>query len=387
MKLASFALSLLFVLGSGLVWGGPTEDALRIGDEAYAKKEYNSALTTWINAYNERLNAKTANDETCAQLLQRAGDLMSRSGSAKLAADVFTKLLALRETLSGKDNLETVKVKNLLAVQLANAGGDLEVALQLAQETATFYGKAGAEFTEEHLQSLANVGNILLLKKDRIAASEVFSAIITLGGDHIKKDSDHIVTAYGSMATIASFFGRTKDEIENRKKAAIAAGQSYGAKSSKTYAARIAVATTLSGSGDTKGAREIYTSILSDLKEAGVDDDKAVQQQWTVALYRLFAIETAAGNEESAFSLIKAAFEHCKIGFGETDANMLPIALDLAKVHLKKGDYQEGVKCYQRVLDIRRRNLGPDSPDTKETQKILNELYEDVRKAEAAKKK
>jgi hypothetical protein len=45
------------------------------------------------------------------------------------------------------------------------------------------------------------------------------------------------------------------------------------------------------------------------------------------------------------------------------------------------------VKCYQRVLDIRRRNLGPDSPDTKETQKILNELYEDVRKAEAAKKK
>jgi tetratricopeptide (TPR) repeat protein len=388
MKLQSTALSLLLVFSCcGLIWGGPSEDALKIGDEAYANKDYKSALTTWINAYNERQTAKTANDETCAQLLARLGDLLGRTGSSKLAVDVYEKLLVLRGALSGKDNPETQKIKNFLLVQIANSGGDLDRALLLAQEAATFFGNAGPNFIEEHLQSLTNVGSILLEKKERIAAHEVFTAIVSIAGDRPQEGSEYVVSAYGSMAAIAAFFGRSNDEILYRQKAATAAKESFGAENSKTYAARIVVATTLSGSGDTKGAREVYASILSDLEKGGSSEEKLVQQQWTVALYRLFALETAAGNEDRAFSLIKSAFEHCKIGFGETDTNMLPIALDLAKVHLKKGNYQEGVKCYQRVLDIRRRNLGPDSPDTKETQKILNELYEDVRKAEAAKKK
>ena len=45
----------------------------------------------------------------------------------------------------------------------------------------------------------------------------------------------------------------------------------------------------------------------------------------------------------------------------------------------------EGDQLSGDLLDIRRRELGPDDPSTQQTQKILNELYDEVRKAEAKK--
>ena len=162
----------LLALGGGDVLSGPSEDALRVGNEAFDKKDYTSALTTWLNAYNERAEAKTATDETCAQLLDRASNLMSLiPGNSKPAAAAMEKLLALRETLSGKEHPDTLTVKSKLSVQLANSGEDLERAQILAQEAATGFEKAGPDFFYQHLQALVNVGGILLMKKDRRAAN------------------------------------------------------------------------------------------------------------------------------------------------------------------------------------------------------------------------
>ena len=65
------AVLFLLAISAALAGAGPTEDALRVGEEAFAKKEYASAVTTWTNAYNERATAGTADDETCATVLLR----------------------------------------------------------------------------------------------------------------------------------------------------------------------------------------------------------------------------------------------------------------------------------------------------------------------------
>lgn len=376
----------LLALGGGDVLGGPSEDALRVGNEAFDKKDYTSALTTWLNAYNERATANTAIDETCAQLLERASNLMSLiPGNSKPAAAAMEKLLALRETLSGKEHMDTLTVKSKLSVQLANSGEDLERAQILAQEAATGFEKAGPDFFYQHLQALVNVGGILLIKKDRLAANEVFSAVTTLGTGSSKKVMDLVSSAYNSMAEIALFFGRSADRILYKKKSAEAIIAHSGANSPAAYAARIEVAEVLTASGDGKAARAAYEDILVDLGRANVGEDKILQQRWVLALYRLSSLETTLGDQGRAYGLLRSALEHGRIGFGDLDVNMLPIYLDLAKMHLKRGLLGEGVKCYQRVLDIRRRELGPDDPNTQETQKMLNELYDEVRKAEAKK--
>lgn len=378
-------LALLALVGGSLI-GGPSEDALRVGIESFDKKDYTSALTTWLNAYNERATANTANDETCAQLLDRAAGLLALiPGNEKQAAAAMEKLLLLRETLSGKEHTDTLMAKSKLSVQLANSGADLERAQSLAQEAAQGFEKAGPEFFYQHLQALVNVGGILLLKKDRLAANEVFSAVTTLGTGSSKKVMDLVASAYNSMADIATFFGRNSDRIIYEKKSAEATTAHHGPNSPASYAARIEVAEVLTASGDGKAARAAYEDVLLDLGRANVGEDKLLQQRWVLALYRLAALETTLGDESRAYGLIRSALEHGRIGFGELDVNMLPIYVDLAKLHLKRGLLSEGVKCYQRVLDIRRRELGPDDPNTQETQKILNELYDEVRKAEAKK--
>ena len=95
----------LLALGGGDVLGGPSEDALRVGNEAFDKKDYTSALTTWLNAYNERATADTANDEPCAKLLTRSAGLLTQSSRYKEAVVCLENLLKLREKLSGADNL------------------------------------------------------------------------------------------------------------------------------------------------------------------------------------------------------------------------------------------------------------------------------------------
>ena len=378
-------LALLTLVG-GRVIGGPSEDALRVGIEAFDKKDYTSALTTWLNAFNERATANTANDETCAQLLDRATNLLILfPGNEKQAAGALEKLLALRETLSGKEHTDTLMVKSKLSVQIANVGGDLDRAQSLAQEAAKGFEIAGAEFFYQHLQALVNLGGILLLKKDRLAANEVFSAVTTLGTGSSTKVMDLVSSAYNSMAEIALFFGRNADRVRYKKKYVEATIAHYGPNKPASYSARVELAEVLSASGDGKGARAAYEDILVDLGRANVGEDKLLQQRWVLALYRLAALETTLGDEARAYGLIRSALEHGRIGYGELDANMLPIYLDLAKLHLKRGLLGEGVKCYQRVLDIRRRELGPDDPSTQETQKILNELYDEVRKVEAKK--
>lgn len=377
--------SALLLSTAAVCFAGPTEDALRVGEEAFEKKEYASALTTWINAYNERATADTANDETCAKLLTRSAGLLMQSSRYKEAVVCLENLLKLREKLSGADNLETYRVKSMLGAQISNSGGDVDRAERLVREAAEALAKAGDEHIDDRLVALTNLGGILLGKKDRLGAHDVFREVVRLSETIPNKSPSLAIDSYRSMASIAEFFGRSKDSLQYLRKAAELSRKHFGEHSPAAYMSRIEVASSLAGAGLNADARTAYDSLLDDLeKKAPGPEDKLLHQRWATAAYRLAYVEVALNNRDRTFQLMKVALEHAILGWGELDANTLPVYLDMAKLHIMRKNYREGVRCYQKVLDIRRRELGPDDKSTRETQQILNELLEDVRKAEAA---
>ena len=366
---------------------GPTEDALRVGDEAFDNKNYSSALTTWVNAYNERATADTANDETCAKLLTRAAGLLAQTGRYKEAVTCLENLLKLREKLNGAADIETQKVKSLLGAQISNAGGDVDRAERLVRESAEALAKAGDEHLDARLLALTNLAGILFVKKDRLGAHELYAEVVSLSEKNPAQAPNLAIDAYRSMSSIADFFGRSKDSLQYMRKAADLSRKHFGSDSPAAIMLRIEVAATLSGAGLNADAKAEYEKILSDLeKKAPSPGEKLLHQRWATAAYRLAYVEAGLNNSDRAFELIKTSLAHAVHGWGDLDANTLPVYLDLAKMHITRKNYREGVRCYQKVLDIRRRELGPDDKSTKETQQILNELLEDVRRAEAAKK-
>lgn len=364
---------------------GPTEDALRVGEEALAKKEYSSAITTWTNAYNERATANTANDETCAKLLLNNGQLLGQLARYKESAICYENLLILRSKLNGETHPETQKVKALLAAQTSNSGGDVDRAEKLVREAEEALSKAGNEYFDDHLLALTNLAGILYVKKDRLGAHELYSQVVALCEKHPTKSMNLAIEACSSMASIAEFFGRSKDKIQYLRRAVELSRKHIGTDDPATYLTRIDLASAQSAAGLNADAKSSYESIISDMeKKSPPASDKLLQQRWAIAAYRLAYVESALSNQDRVYELIKSSLTHAQAGWGDLDANTLPIYLDLAKLHLMRKNFKEGVKCYQKVLDIRRRELGPDDSSTKETQKILNELLEDVRKAEAA---
>lgn len=367
-------------------WAGPTEDALRVGEEAFAKKDYGSAVTTWVNAFNERAAANTQNDETCATLLSKAGMLLSQLGRFKDSLGCYEKLLELREKLNGSDSLETQKVKPPLAAQIGNTGGDLERAENLLRESEAALAKGGDAAFDDRLLALTNLGSILLLKKDRLASHECFAKVVSLGEKHPTKMQNLVAQAYSSMAGIAQFFGRSKDQIQYQQRAAEVSAKAFGANEQPALQARVELATTLNAAGMNADAKKEFEDVLSGLeKRAPSSEEKGLHQVWATAAYRLAVVESALGNQDRVYELAKTSLKHAQTGWSELDANTLSIYLDLARLHIQRKNYAEGVKCYQRVLDIRRRELGPDHPDTKDTQRILNDLVEDVKKLQGAK--
>ncbi len=360
---------------------GPTEDALRIGKEAEEKKEFQSAITTYVNAFNERAQEKTDEDETCAELLKRAGTLLAGNGNFKVAADCYGKLLRIRRKLSGEKHPETGKVSSLLAAQLANSGGDLDQALQFASDAVDMLSQAGDGYREDLLVALGNKAAILLLKKDRLAANELYVQLIQKCEEQPGKNLDLIANAYDSMAGIAGFFGRAKDQISYMKRSAEAMAKHHGENSPAAFMARINLATIQIESGQKKEAKALLEEIIADLRKApGAEKDSLLQQRWCIAEYRMAIVTSNLGEVDAAYGWIKSSLAHGIKGWNETHSQLLSIYLDLARLHLSRKELDEAVRCYQRVLDIRRRELGPDHEDTKETQRTLSELYQETQK-------
>ncbi|MBX7207835.1 MAG: tetratricopeptide repeat protein [Verrucomicrobiaceae bacterium] len=382
------AVLFLLAISAALAGAGPTEDALRVGEEAFAKKEYASAVTTWTNAYNERATAGTADDETCATVLLKLADLLVQVGRAKEAVVCYENLLVLRRKLGGEENLEMHKAKRALAAQIANTGGNLDRAEQLAREAADGFGKLGGESSEDRLVAMTTLAGVLLVKKERIDAHEIYSQVLALSEKDGAKSMKCAVEACNGMAAIADFFGRSKDKLQYMRKAVDLSRQHLGAHDPATYLARIDYAGAQSASGLNTDAKATYEGILADLeKKPPSPSERVLQQRWAVAAYRLAYVESALDHPDRTYELAKEALVHAKSGWGDLDANTMAVYLDLAKLHIMHKNFDEGVKCYQKVLDIRRRELGPDHESTRETQKILNELLEDVRKAREAAKK
>lgn len=353
---------------------GPTEDALRIGDEALAAGDRQSAGTTWVNAFNERATANTATDETCAKLLERAGKLFMEDGNSGAAFGVYEKLFPLRENLSGKDSVETAKIAVRYAELTVMNGGDTTRAERLAREATATFQKAGPEYAQDELEARMNVAFALMGRKDRIGAQTAYLEALEFGKGRKGVDQALVGNCYWMLADIASFFGRTQDAQTYAKKRIEFLHESVGKHSPPYYTACLQYGTLLPAAE----RPAFYQQLLTQLKSA--PSSESIQGVQMTVSERLALIEFNQNNRERGIDLFQDAIRYGTKAYGATNGRLLQTYLNLAKSLLVEKRYDEGVAAYKKVLAIRKKALGDDHAETIETQKLLDNLIANLDK-------
>jgi tetratricopeptide (TPR) repeat protein len=368
-------------------FAGPTEDALAFGEKALKVGEIQSALTTWLNAYNERANAKTEKDETCAKLLWNLGTVASQVGSNDMAKTCFEKLVALRRELNGRTHVETAKAEASLLLVLANDDKNMEAALALAKESVEALPDNDEKLARSRMNALVNLGGVLLRNKDRIPANEAYLKALEFSKKYPEQTKGLTAICHENMATIAQFFGRTKDQKAHLKEMMAEQEKLGEPLSEKTLNTRLMLADGLQSAGDSQQARGEYEKVIEAIGGSkNAMNDTGVRKVLVAAQYRLAVMESQLGNRSRTLVLLKSARKEGEAVFGKESLSMSSVYLDLAKIALLEKEYDTGLDAYRAILALRRKHLGPEHKDTIETELILREVTADVERVRAAKK-
>ena len=369
------------------VIAGPTEDALAYGEKALKIGENQSAATTWLNAYNERANAKTEKDETCATLLWNLANLYSQVSQTEMAQQCLEKLVAIRREINGKTHEKTATAEARLVTVIASIGKNLDLALRVAKESLDALPADNEALAPSRVTALFNHASVLLARKERIEANEACLATLEFAKKYPKARPEIVPLCYENMAAIAAFFGRTKDRMNYLETALEKQRAISGPGSQETLNAWLNVADVHRDSAETDKARIAYEGLIKAAKGGkNADTDKAVGMIVTQAEYRYAIMEFQANNLARSLELLKATAADGERVLGKDAQGLLSAYLDLARVALKQEDYDTCLNTYRKVLSLRKKHLGADHKDTLETQKMLGEVEAEVNRVRAARK-
>ena len=366
------------LLVTGLLRADPTEDALKVGLEALDKGDRTAAATTFVNAFNERAAARTEKDGTCMLLIASAGRLFADGGKADVAATCFERLYAISLALNGPSHPDTITIGVHLAHYLGRAGMNTEMAKRLCVE-----GMVASQLNPEipghvHLRALYTRADILLAEKDRIAAALAFRDFLKHAHAMRNPPQTVIANVYFNLGTIDSFFGRAKDAQAQFKNAFASLKKGRGDMGIDALSLRLAIADQLSAAEAVEVLKEIVNDVGS---VAGVKSNTSLQQVLCSSEFKLAIKESEIGQTDGLVARLRSAIAHGIAGYGEDHDQLLQLYLQLAKLHLSKRQNKEGVECYRHVLAIRKKALGPDHESVAVTQKILDDLIEDLKKS------
>ena len=376
--LALAALSLVAVLGA---WAGPTEDALAYGEKALKVGEVQSALTTWLNAYNERASEKTEKDETCAKLLWNIANVAGQVSQAELAQQCLEKLVNIRRGLNGKTHVETAKAEARLVTVVASIGKDLDLALKIAKESLDALPADDEALAPSRMTALVNYSSVLLRRKERIEANEACIAAVEFAKKHPKANPALLTVCYENMASIAGFFGRAKDRMNYLETALANERETSGKSSVAALTSWLNVADARRDGGEADKARVEYDGLIETIRgKKDAKNDSNTLLILTQAEYRLAILEFSADNLKRSLDLLKAAAADGEKSLGKDAQGLLNVYLDLARVALRQEDFDTGLATYRKVLSLRKKHLGAEHKDTLETRRILEEVEADVRR-------
>lgn len=355
------------------VLAGPTEDALRVGEESLAAGDRQAAKTTWLNAYNERATAETATDETCAKLLQKVGELCLEDGDARTALAIYEKLLPLREALSGANSTETAIVSVTFAELIVTTGGDTTRAERLSKEAAATFEKAGKDFDPHRFEAMLNIAYARYGRKDRIGAQTAYLEALEFGKSHEGIDPEGIAVCYRMLANISAFFGRSAEALGYAQQAVEQLLKTVGPAARSTIENCLFYGPLL----PLAERPTFYASVIKDLEAA---PKTPVVHQGLAELHSRMALMkfNELNDREGSLAHFRNAVTHAEKGYGETNGALISPLLNLAKVMLVMKRYEEGAAAYRKIYAIRKKVLGPDHADTIQTQELLQKLESQI---------
>ncbi len=359
------------------IQAGPTEDALKVGKDAFAAGDKESAITTWINAYNERAVAKNAEDATCAELLQNAAKALTEVGRHPNALDCYEKLYPLRINLNGPKDPKTASVARLLAELLIDTGGDVDRAERLILEAQESLKGTGDEYLADRFAVMLDLAYVKLARKDRLGANKDLAECLEFAKKNPGVPASKIGAAHLLLSEIAAFFGRPADQVRHHRRAVDYTIQEFGKNHSQSYNARAR----LIGILPAAEASQEWNAFNKELEAVPEDKRNESYYQISGVVKRQLAMNAyQAGNRKGAITWFKAAINHGNKGWGPLSTELIRPYIDMAKLQLMENDFDAGIESYRKVVAIRKAALGENHADTQETQKILDGLIEEVKR-------
>ena len=370
------------VVGALLVGGAlradPPQEGLKAGLDALEKGDRNTAAMTFINAFNAAATVGRDKNPTCMLLISSAGRLFAESGNAPIAAQCFERLYAISLAINGPTDPHTVTLAVHLAHYMGRAGTNMDLAKRLCSE-----GVAACRMDPDiprhvYLRALYTHADILFAEKDRIGSAMAFRDYLKPALAEPRPAHNVIATIYFRLGNIDNFFGRAADAKVQFQHAAEHLQKGRREVTVEAFNLRLGIADQVSGAE----SAEVLQQLLGDLARVpGVSTNVSLQQVWCATEFKLAILESQLNRHGALVARLKSAIAHGIAGYGEDDSQLLQIYLQLAKLHLSKGQNKEGVECYRRVLAIRIKSLGPEHESVAVTQKILDDLLADLKKS------
>ena len=280
--------------------------------------------------------------------------------------------------LNGMTHPHTVTAWVHLAHHLGRAGQNLELAKRLCVEGIIACQLDPTIPRHVYRRALYTRAEILYGEKNRIGAARAYTDYLHHALQERNPPQVVVATVYFKLAEVDDFFGRAADAAAKSKLGAEFLERGRRDMSIEALGLRLGLADQTTPAE----AVGLLKDILTDLaKVPGVQANPPLQQVWCTTEFKLAILESETTSSGALIARLKSSIAHGVAGYGEDDEQLLPIYMELAKLHLAKNQNQEGVACYRRVLAIRIQVLGPDHESVVTTQKILDELLADLKRS------
>ncbi|RDW58657.1 hypothetical protein BP6252_13133 [Coleophoma cylindrospora] len=290
---------------------------------------------------------------------ERIGKFYFHQGKYTDAEKMYREALELRETVLGKEHIETLASMANLAGVLSSQGkySDAEkIYREALQLKKTVLGKDHPET----LTSMNNLANILSKQGKYLDAEKLHREALQLREITIDKDHPSILTSMNNLAEVLSSQGKYLDAEKIYREALQSWEIVLGKDHPSTLTGMSNLANVLSNQGKYLDAEKIHRESLQS-REIVLGKD---HPSTLTSMNNLAEVLGRQGKYLEAEKIHREALQSLETVLGKNHPSTLTSMNNLATVLSGQGKYPDAEKMHREVLQSRETVLGKDHPNT-----------------------
>ena len=328
------------------------------------------ALTFAIFAAGAPISAARTGDDAIA--LSNQEIQLSNQGKYREALPLAEKAVTLAERAFGKEQMNTLRIVNNLALLYQNLGR--------YQEAEALYRRAleaqERVLGKENPDTLLSMNNLALLYQTRgryQEAEPLYRRALEAQERVIGNEHRNTLTSMNNLGLLYLLQGRYREAEPLHRRALQVRERKFGKDDSDTLQSVCNLSGLYYVQGRYQEAEPLYRRTLETHERVlGKEHPNTLQ-----SVHNLADLYQAQGRYQEAETLFRRALEARERVLGKEHPDTLRSVHNLATLYKDQGRYQEAEPLLRRALEARERVLGKEHPDTLASVNNLAALYQD----------